>query len=144
MGWRSAASYWNFAVPPVDVVDRGWLQPVLGQAPAPLDGGQNLARDSAPEVAVVEAADLLEGVTGGGLPVGDGLQGQIGQDEACRLVGGTGPVLPPGRHLLGHAARRAAELAAVAELPPGPLGVTRPVGPGPGGLGFLIGPCQPA
>ena len=51
-----------------------------------------------------------------------------------------GPALTPGRHLLGHAARRPPQLAGIAQLPPGPVRVGRSVAAGQHGRTLLLGP----
>ncbi len=86
------------------------------------------------QAAAVQAPHVVQRIVVGWRPVGDRLQGQIGQHRADGQVQDLGPPLPPRRHLLGHAARRAPQLPGVAELPPGPgqdrrAPVSGPAGP---------------
>jgi hypothetical protein len=95
---------------------------------APDDGIEDLGRYIAPKVAAVESPDRPQRDRRHRLAVDDRLQAQVGQDEADRLVDLPAAHLAPRRHLLGHAPGGAAQLAGIAQFPPGPRRVARPDG----------------
>ena len=85
---------------------------------SPLDHGEDLVGDARSEVAPVEPAHLLESVDRRGFALCDADEGQIGQDEAGRLVGLGRSLLAPGRQLLRDAKGRASKMAALLDARP--------------------------
>ncbi len=85
---------------------------------APLDHIEDLVAHPGPEMAAVQAPDLLQPVDRRGSALGDADQGKIGEDEAGRLVGLGRPFFPPCGQLLGDAQRRTAQMAAFLDAGP--------------------------
>ena len=98
----------------------------------------------APQVAVVEAADLAEVVGRRRRALGDADEREVGQHVAHRLVDLGRPALAPRGDRLGDPAGRAAQLAGLLDPPPRLVGVARAAVADAGVLALGLGPLEPA